>query len=259
MVGQPLEEDAADYSRGACSITGTWAPGRGSEARRRDGAMASALALPEKRTAPPPIDPPGRYRANDSPWEYHGGHSLHPLRAWSTFAGADVARSRPNSFSTYMLDEVKQKIGAEVERLTHELNVTLPKAIRLAVELGDLRENAEYHSALERQRFVQARLGHLTQRLQELSKIDISAIPHDRVGFGSRIRVRNLTTKDEATYTIAAGDYLDIDAGQVSMASPLGQALLGATAGDVVTAQLPAGERRFRVLELTTLPQMVNG
>ena len=86
-----------------------------------------------------------------------------------------------------MLDEIKAKISEELERLGHELNVTIPKAIQKAVELGDLRENAEYHSALDRQKFVQARINHLTQRLHELSKIDVNAIPEDRVGFGSRL------------------------------------------------------------------------
>jgi len=135
--------------------------------------------------------------------------------------------------------------------------VTLPKAIQKAVELGDLRENAEYHSALDRQKFVQARISHLTERMQELSKIDVSSIPVDRVGFGSRLRIRNLDTGDEFTYTIVAGDYMDIDAGHISMASPLGQGLLGARVDDEVTIKLPVGERRFKVLELTTLPQML--
>src|SRR5690606_11826487 len=111
-----------------------------------------------------------------------------------------------------MLDEIKAKISEELERLGHELNVTIPKAIQKAVELGDLRENAEYQSALDRQKFVQARINHLTQRLHELSKIDVNAIPEDRVGFGSRLRVKNLDTGDEFTYTIVAGDYMDLDA-----------------------------------------------
>ena len=84
-----------------------------------------------------------------------------------------------------MLEELKNKLGEEIERLTHELQVTLPKAIQKAVEHGDLRENSEYKSALERQQFVQARLNHLTRRYGELSKIDLSDVPTDRVGFGS--------------------------------------------------------------------------
>lgn len=75
-----------------------------------------------------------------------------------------------------MIDKLKEKLGAEVERLQHELNVVLPAEIRKAVEMGDLRENSEYKAALERQQFVQARLGQLRQRLSKLSQIDVSLI-----------------------------------------------------------------------------------
>src|SRR5690554_8024429 len=111
-----------------------------------------------------------------------------------------------------MLEAIKEKIADELERLSHELHVTIPNTIRKAVELGDLSENAEYTSALERQQFVQARINHLVQRLSELSKIDINAIPEDRVGFGSRVTLRDLKTNEEVTYTIVSGDYIDIDA-----------------------------------------------
>jgi transcription elongation factor GreA len=156
-----------------------------------------------------------------------------------------------------MLEEIKAKISGEIEKLTHELTVDLPLAIRKAVELGDLRENADYKSALERQQFVQARLNQLTQRMIELSKIDVKNIPTDRAGFGSRLRLKNLDDGHEAEYTITAGDYMDLDAGHVSMASPLGRGLLGATPGDEIHIQLPGGERRFQVLELTTLHEAV--
>lgn len=156
-----------------------------------------------------------------------------------------------------MLDEIIQKLEAEVERLTHELNVTLPATIKAAVELGDLRENADYKSALERQQFVQARLNHLTNRLRELSAIDLSAIPDDRAGFGSWLRVRETGSGEEFEYTIVAGDYMDIDAGHISMASPLAKGLMGAREGEQVNVSLPAGERTLEVVELRTLPQMV--
>jgi transcription elongation factor GreA len=156
-----------------------------------------------------------------------------------------------------MIEELKQHLDDEIERLTHELSVTLPLAIRKAVEHGDLRENSEYKSALERQQFVQARLNHLTRRRTELSKIDLTEIPRDRVGFGSRVKVKDLKTKDDETYTLVFGDFIDLDTGQISMASPLGQTLLGKHVGDEVTLALPRGERRLRVEELTTLPEMV--
>lgn len=156
-----------------------------------------------------------------------------------------------------MLDEIKSKLGDEIERLMYELQHTLPQTIQKAVELGDLSENAEYTSALERQQFVQARLSHLMQRMQELSKIDLKAIPADRVGFGSRVKVKDAATGDETVYTMVSGDYIDIDAGQISMTSPIGAALMGRTLGDKVEVRLPRGERTLEIVELTTLPQMV--
>jgi transcription elongation factor GreA len=158
-----------------------------------------------------------------------------------------------------MLEELKDKLDLEIERLSHELQIVLPKAIQKAVEHGDLKENSEYKSALERQQFIQARLNHLTRRRAELSNIDLSAIPNDRVGFGSRVQVRDLRTKDEETYTLVFGDYIDVDTGQISLASPLGQSLLGKQVGDEVVLRLPRLERKLRIEGLTTLPEMAGG
>ena len=156
-----------------------------------------------------------------------------------------------------MLDEIKAKIDEEIGRLTHELNIELPNRIQKAVELGDLRENAEYKSALERQQFVQARLNHLVQRAGELASIDLNAIPVDQVGFGSKVTVKNLDTRDRMTYTIVAGDYIDLDSGQISMASPLGRGLMGRKEGEKFEVELPAGKRKFEIVELVTLNQML--
>ena len=157
-----------------------------------------------------------------------------------------------------MLEDIKARISDEVEALTRELNVELPERIKRAVELGDLRENAEYKAALERQQFVQARIGHLAWRMSELSKIDVEDIPADRVGFGSSVRVLELTTNAENTFTLVAGDFIDLDAGHISLDSPIGRGLLGARQGDDVPIRLPAGERVFRIVELTTLPQSLD-
>jgi transcription elongation factor GreA len=157
-----------------------------------------------------------------------------------------------------MLEELKTKLAQEIERLTNELQITLPQAIQKAVEHGDLRENSEYKSALERQQFVQARLNHLTRRMGELAKIDLSDIPEDRISFGSRVTVEDMRTRTRETYSLVFGDYIDVDSGQVSLASPLGQSLLGKQVGDEVVLRLPRGERKLRVVEVTTLPQMVD-
>ena len=156
-----------------------------------------------------------------------------------------------------MLEEIRNKIETEISQLVHELNVLLPERIEKAVELGDLRENAEYKSALERQQFVQLRIGHLTQRMSELSKIDVEEMPHDRVGFGSRVEIHDLVMDEVVSFTIVAGDFMDLDGGQVSLASPIGRGLLGARKGEEVTIGLPIGERCFKVLDLVTLPDQL--
>jgi transcription elongation factor GreA len=156
-----------------------------------------------------------------------------------------------------MLDEIREKIGEEMEQLAHELNILLPERIEKAVELGDLRENAEYKSAIERQQFVQVRIGQMTRRLSELSKIDVESMPLDRVGFGSRVEIHDLAMDETSKFTIVAGDFMDLDGGQVSMASPIGQGLLGARKGEEVVIELPVGERRFKVIDLVTLPEQL--
>ncbi len=156
-----------------------------------------------------------------------------------------------------MLDEIREKIEHEIAELTHELQVVLPQRIKTAMEHGDLRENAEFKAAKERQAFVEARLNHLTSRMTELSKIDVSEMAYDRVGFGSKVTVLDVEMEEEYTFTITAGDFIDLDAGQVSLASPIGRGLLGAAEGEEVTIELPVGARRYRVLSLLTLPQQL--
>jgi transcription elongation factor GreA len=152
-----------------------------------------------------------------------------------------------------MLEELKRKLSEEAEKLQHELNVTLPNEIRKAVELGDLRENSEYKAALERQQFVQARLGHLHSRLSKLSSIDISQIPQDRVGLGSRVVVEDSKSRERESYHMVFGDAMELDEGHVTMASPIGRALLGKTVGDEIVLRLPALTRRLKVVELQTI------
>ncbi len=154
--------------------------------------------------------------------------------------------------SEVMIEELKLKLGDEVERLQHELNVVLPNEIRKAVELGDLRENSEYKAALERQQFVQARLGQLRQRLSKLSQIDVSQISRDSVGLGSEVIVEDEKTNAREQYNLVFGD-VDFEEGHVSMSSPIGRALVGKKVGDTAILKLPTAVRRLRVVELKTI------
>lgn len=152
-----------------------------------------------------------------------------------------------------MIEELKAKLGLEAEKLQHELNVTLPAEIRKAVEHGDLRENSEYKAALERQQFVQARLGQLRQRLSKLSSIDVAQIPPDKVGLGSEVIVEDEQTGTKETYNLVFGDSVEFEEGHVSMSSPIGRALVGRGVGETTILKLPSVVRRLRILGLKTI------
>src|SRR5437763_2518673 len=139
--------------------------------------------------------------------------------------GARPPAGRPlffkaSPFGVHMIEALKSKLGEEVEKLQFELNVTLPAEIRRAVEMGDLRENSEYKAALERQQFVQARLGQLRERLSKLSSIDVTQIPKDKVGLGSTVHVRDEKSGLKETYHLVFGDAVEFEDGHVSMSSP---------------------------------------
>jgi transcription elongation factor GreA len=152
-----------------------------------------------------------------------------------------------------MIEALKKKLSEEAEKLQHELNVILPNEIRKAVELGDLRENSEYKAALERQQFVQARLGQLHSRLSKLSSIDMSQIPPDKVGLGSHVVVQDEKTREKEIYHLVFGDAVEFQEGHVTMSSPIGRALLGKTVGDEILLRLPTVTRRLKLIQLQTI------
>jgi transcription elongation factor GreA len=154
-----------------------------------------------------------------------------------------------------MIREMREKLGREIDQLSHELNILLPQAIAQAVELGDLRENSEYKAALERQQFVQARLGQLHQRLSQLGQLANTEAPIDRVGLGSRVTVLDLETNETDTYVVVLAEMMDFDAGHISMASPLGRALAGGKVGEEVSLRLPTASRKLRIIDLVTVHQ----
>ena len=156
-----------------------------------------------------------------------------------------------------MIEEIKQKLTQEVEQLNHELNVTLPEALKKALAQGDLRENGDYHAALERQQFVHMRLSHLRSRLAKLSQIDLSKVPSDRVGLGSRVDVQDVESKERETYELVIPDAMDMDKGHISVASPLGRGLLDHKKGETVTIRLPAMTRKLKIIKFSTLHDQV--
>ena len=149
--------------------------------------------------------------------------------------------------------DFKKKLQEEIAALEYELRNELPKEILKARAHGDLSENAEYHAAKERQGFVNARLNQLKQRLAEMSMVDFSKIPHDRVGLGSRVVVLDVKKDEEITYNLVTSEEADAANGRISTTSPIGRGLLGKEVGDVVKVQIPGGMREFEILKLTTI------
>jgi transcription elongation factor GreA len=152
-----------------------------------------------------------------------------------------------------LLREVKQKLEEEMQRIEHELRVTLPKEIQTALGQGDLSENAEYESAKNRQSTIQARFAQIQKRLADLSRIDVSGVPKDRAGLGSEVTVENLENGEEILYTLVIPELADGNKSFVSMASPVGKALMNRRVGDAVTITIPRGTLEYEVRRIVTL------
>ncbi|MFB6240016.1 MAG: GreA/GreB family elongation factor, partial [Gemmatimonadota bacterium] len=155
-----------------------------------------------------------------------------------------------------MLEDLIEKLNTEAEELQHELNNELPEEIEKAVAQGDISENSEFEAARDRQQLVQAKLRQIARRLSELKEIDEQEIPEDRVGYGSRVTVRDTDDGSEEEFKLAFGDDLDFESDEISMESPIGQALLGKQVGDEVSVRLPNGRVNYEIVDLTTLPQL---
>ncbi|MBA2733803.1 MAG: GreA/GreB family elongation factor [Acidobacteria bacterium] len=151
------------------------------------------------------------------------------------------------------MEEIKARLQSELEELESELRVHLPKEIKRALEFGDLRENAEFRAALDRQNVVKARIVELRQRISEIGSIDISRVPRDRAGYGSTLVLYDGEKEEEVTYRLVTPEESDPQAGLISTMSPVGKSLLGKEEGDEVTVRTPAGARNFEIKRLTTI------
>jgi transcription elongation factor GreA len=152
-----------------------------------------------------------------------------------------------------MPEDGKQKIQDELRLLESELRNEIPQDLKIAVAMGDLSENAEYTAARNRQDYVRARIGNLRKRLADLSMIDISRLPHDRVGYGSTVTLYEFDTGDEMTYKLVMAEDSDIAQQKISTSSPVGRGLMGRSEGDEVEITTPAGKRRFEIIKLKTI------
>jgi len=151
------------------------------------------------------------------------------------------------------MEDIKAALAEQIRVLEQELTVELPAEIKKAVALGDLSENAEYHSAKQRQEFVNARLGQLKKRMGELAMVNLDNIPRDKVGYGSTIVVFDNTKDEEISYKLVTSEEADVTKGLISTTSPIGRALLGKEIGDTAVVVTPNGKRELEILKLITI------
>jgi transcription elongation factor GreA len=145
------------------------------------------------------------------------------------------------------------KLNRELEVLRHELKHELPKIIEVAREHGDLKENAEYHAAKERQGMVSARISQIEGRLAELSRYNLSSIPRDAAGYGSIVELEDLDSGDEVRYELSFAEEVDGSPGRVSLTSPVGQALINRKVGAEITISLPSGKKQYEIVSISTI------
>jgi len=153
--------------------------------------------------------------------------------------------------------DIKRRLEDEIKTLDHELKIQLPKEIQKAREHGDLRENAEYKAAKERQSFLQARIGQLRGRLAALSMLNLDKIPRDKVGLGSTVSLRETASGDEVVYDLVTPEEADPVQGRISPSSPIGKALLNHEEGDVVEIRVPSGTKEYEITRLVTIHNQV--
>jgi len=153
--------------------------------------------------------------------------------------------------------DLKKRLQDEIHQLEYELKVHLPKEILKAREHGDLRENAEYKAAKERQSFLQARAAQLHRRLAALNMVNLDRIPRDKVGLGSSVSVRIEDTGEETVFEIVVPEDSDPTIGRISPSSPIGKCLLGHEEGDSVEVTVPAGTKTYEITKLVTIHDQV--
>lgn len=144
-----------------------------------------------------------------------------------------------------------ESLMKELRRLKEQERPLIIREIEAARGHGDLSENAEYSAAKEKQGYIEAKISDLENRLSMAEIIDPATLPRDKVVFGSNVRVVNLETDEEQTFQLVGPDESDVDEKKISVFSPLGNALLGKSADDVVEVNAPRGIIEYEILDIT--------
>ncbi|MBF0099941.1 MAG: transcription elongation factor GreA [Desulfobacterales bacterium] len=138
----------------------------------------------------------------------------------------------------------------ELENLKKNERPDVIRAIQIARAHGDLSENAEYEAAKERQSFIETRIRELEYKLGNADVVDTENLPKDRALFGTIVKLENIDTGEEVTYQLVGMDESDIEKGRISVASPLGKAILGKKPGEAVVLYAPGGKRTYELVDI---------
>lgn len=149
--------------------------------------------------------------------------------------------------------KIVDKLEAELEKLGHELTIELPAELKKAADHGDLSENAEYDAAKERKRMVESRISVLQKRISEILNTNVKVIPVDRVGLGSWVKLEDLDTEAIVEYTFVFPEEVEAEKGMISLASPIGKALVGKREGAEVVVTTPKGSHEYEIIKLKTI------
>jgi transcription elongation factor GreA len=153
---------------------------------------------------------------------------------------------------------IVRTLKRELEKLQHEFTRELPAKLEEARAHGDLRENAEYEAAKHRQGLLQARIAQTQQRIRELSVYSLAKLPRDKISYGSMVTVEDVDSGEEVEYKIVFPEEVDAASGQVSIGSPIGQALMNKAEGDQVVVQTPRGKKTYDIVTLVTLHDQID-
>jgi len=143
-----------------------------------------------------------------------------------------------------------EKLRAELKQIREVERPANVRDIEEALSHGDLRENAEYHAAKEKQAELDGRLRYCEYRIGRANVIDPATVRSKKIGFGATIMVRDLETDEQVRYTIVGEHEANVDKGRVSIHSPIARVLIGKTQGDEAILRLPRGDRELEVLEV---------
>jgi transcription elongation factor GreA len=151
----------------------------------------------------------------------------------------------------YLSKDGRMKLENELKQLKSVERRRIVGEIERAANMGDLKENAEYHAAKEQQKFIENKIGEIEDKLSRVRSIDLDKIPTDKAYLFAKVKVRDLERKEDITYHLKPAEEADVDNDEISVKSPIGAGLLGKGVGDEVEIEIPIGKLHYKILEIS--------